>query len=184
MKQKPTNQKLSADPNFTETTAMLAETAAETEDSNRAAGGSVTEIAAGWIASQYLVAVRKELAAELDGPERFKLLRQAAGDVVALQRGGHSAARLQLDREKLEFARQKHKDAIAAAQPEVKKRRDFNAPLTDEERLAIVAKVDEIMGIKPWPPQKNPNAECRNPKEARRPKSENGRFGVRGGVLF
>ena len=57
---------------------------------------------AGWLTPQYLLAVREQLAALPEGPERFKLLRLAAGDVVALQRGGHSAARLQLDREKLE----------------------------------------------------------------------------------
>jgi hypothetical protein len=137
------------DSNLVEVKAMLTEMAAETEDLKRAVGGSITDVAAGWLTPQYLLAVREQLAALPEGPERFKLLRLAAGDVVALQRGGHSAARLQLDREKLEFERQKHRDAVAAAQKEIQKLRDVKAPMSDEDRLAIVAKIDEIMGIPP-----------------------------------
>ena len=127
---------------------MLTEMAAETEDLKRALGGSVTDVAAGWLTPQYLLAVREQLAALPAGPEQFKLLRLAVGDVVALQRGGTSVARLQLDREKLELDRQKHRDAIAAAQKKIQKLRDVKAPLSDEDRSAIIDKIDEIMGIK------------------------------------
>ena len=92
--------------------------------------------------------MRQQLANLPDGPERLKLLRQATGDIVALQRGGHSAARLQLDREKLELQLQKHRDALAAAQPKTQKLRDPKLPLSDEDRQAIVDKADEIMGLK------------------------------------
>ena len=92
--------------------------------------------------------MREQLAALPAGPERFKLLRLAAGDVVALQRGGHSADRLQLDREKLEFERQKHRDSVAAAQKEIQKLRDPKLPMSDEDRRAIISKIDEIMGLK------------------------------------
>jgi len=131
---------------FAEIKAMLAEMAAETEELKAAAGGSITDIAADWLAAQYLAAVRQQLATLPEGPQRLKLLRQATGDVVALQRGGHSAARTQLDREKLEFARQKHRDA--AEQTKIQKLRDVKLPMTDEDRRAIVDKVDEIMGLK------------------------------------
>src|ERR1035441_7728901 len=47
--------------NFTETKAMLTEMAAETEDLKRALGGSVTDVAAGWLTPQYLLAVREQL---------------------------------------------------------------------------------------------------------------------------
>jgi len=136
------------DSNLAEVKAMLTGMAAETEDLKRAAGGSITDVAAGWLTPQYLLAVREQLAALAASPDRFKLLRLAAGDVVALQRGGHSAARLQLDREKLELERQKHQDALAKARAEVQKLRDPKLPMSDEDRKAIVDKVDEIFGLK------------------------------------
>ncbi len=133
---------------FGELKELLVELAAETEGLKAAAGGSVTEVMADWVAGQYLLAVRKELAALPEGPDRLKLLRQAAGDVAGLQRGSQRAARLKLDREKLEFEREKHREAVAA-RPENRKRPDYLRPLTDEERLAIIAKVDDIMGLPP-----------------------------------
>jgi hypothetical protein len=128
--------------------AMLIAMAAETAELKAAVGGSITDVAAGWLTPQYLRTVREQLAALPEGPERFKLLRLAAGDVVALQRGGHSADRLQLDREKLEFERQKHRDSVAAAQKEIQKLRDPKLPMSDEDRRAIISKIDEIMGLK------------------------------------
>jgi hypothetical protein len=134
--------------NFDEIKSLLQELAAETEEFKRAAGGSITDVMADWVASQYLLALRQELAALPQGPERFKLLRHASGDVAALQRGGHRTARLQLDREKLELDRQKFKHLTAAAQSETRKMRDPKLPLSDEDRRAIVDKVDIIMGLK------------------------------------
>ena len=128
--------------------AMLVAMAAETAELKAAAGGSITDVAAGWLTPQYLMAVRKQLDALSEGPEHFKLLRLAASDVVALQRGGISAARLQLDREKFELERQKHRHAIAAAQKEVQKLRDPKLPMSDADRRAIVDKLDEILGLK------------------------------------
>ena len=72
---------------------MLAGMVAETGEWKRAAGGSITEVAAGWIAPHYLVAVRGRLAVLPEGAERFALLRLAVGDAVALQRGGQSRRR-------------------------------------------------------------------------------------------
>jgi hypothetical protein len=143
---------------FNEIKSLLTEMAAEIEGFKQAAGGSITDVMAGWVATQYLLAARKELAAQPDGPERFALLRQMAGDVSALQRGSQRAARLQLDREKLQFEREKHQAAVAAASPENRKRPDYFRPLTDEERRAIVAKVDDVLGIKEWEqPDPQPN---------------------------
>jgi hypothetical protein len=127
---------------------MLTEMAAETDELKRAAGGSITDIAAEWIAAQFLQAVRQQLAKIPAGPARLKLLRQATGDIVALQRGGHSAARLQLDREKLELQQQKYRDGLAAAQSKIQKLGDPKLPLSDADRQAIVDKADEILGLK------------------------------------
>jgi hypothetical protein len=128
--------------------ALLAEMAAEVQELTRAAGGSIADVAADWITAQYMLALRKQLAATPDAPEQLKLMQRAAADVAPLRRGGHSAARLQLDREELEFKRQKHRDALAAAQPAAQKLRDFNTPLSDENRVALVHIIDDIMGIK------------------------------------
>ena len=127
---------------------MLAQVAAEMAEWRGAAGGSISEVAADWVAPHYLVSLRGELATLPPGPERFKLLRLAVGDAVVLQRGGHYAARLQLEREWLELGQQKHRDAVAAAQPESQKRRDPKLPLSDEDRKAIIDKADEILGLK------------------------------------
>ena len=107
---------------------MLAEMVAETEAFARTAGGAIGDVAANWVATQYLLAVRAELAAAPARPERFKLLRLTVRDTAVLQRGGHSAARLQLARERLQFEQQKHRDTLAAAQAETPKRRDPNSP--------------------------------------------------------
>ena len=135
------------DSKFTEIETMLAEMKAETEELARTAGGSIADVAADWLAAQYLHSLRLHLATLPEGPERVKLLRQSVCDVVALQRASHSAARLKLERERLELEQQKHRDALAAAQQEVQKLRDPKLPLSDEDRLAIVAKMDEIFGI-------------------------------------
>jgi hypothetical protein len=65
-----------------------------------AAGGSVTDAVAGCLASQYLLATREKLTAA-DGAGRLEVLRTFVQDWTLLRRGDHSAARLQLDREKL-----------------------------------------------------------------------------------
>ena len=127
--------------------AMLAEMAAETAEWTRAAGGSIADAAANWVHSEYLQALRHELADTPPGPKRFSLLRAAAAVVALLQRAAQTAARLLLDREKFAFLQQKHRDVVALAQKEEEKLRDPKLPLTDEDRRAIIAKADEILGL-------------------------------------
>ena len=126
---------------------ILTDMVAEMAEWQRAAGGSTTEVAAGWLTPHYLSSMRAQLAALPEAPERFKLLRLAISDAVALQRGGHYAARLQLEREWLELDQQKYRDALAAAQAEIQKLRDPKLPLSDADREAIVKKADEILGL-------------------------------------
>jgi len=136
----------------------LADLAGEATAAWRAAGRSVGGVTASWVGPNYLLCLREELGAQSEGADRFKLLRQAAGDLVSLQHGDVWSARLQLERERLEFQRQKHADrmklanelAVAAGKlPGADGvRRDPNAPMTDEELKACVDKVDEIMGLK------------------------------------
>ena len=68
---------------------MRTDIAAAKVEWQRAAGGSIGEVAAGWLAPYYLLSVRGQLTALPEGPERFKLLRLAINDAVNLQRGGH-----------------------------------------------------------------------------------------------
>jgi hypothetical protein len=87
-----------------EVRAMLTEMMAEANDLKRTVGGSVTDAVAAWLAPQYLLAAREKLTAA-DGAGRFEVLRTFVQDWAMLRRGDHSAARLQLDREELDWQR-------------------------------------------------------------------------------
>ena len=129
--------------------AKLRSLAGENTAARKATGDAVAQVAAGWVGTQYLLSVSSELAEKPDGPERFKLLRQAAGDVVSFQRGGVWAARVELDREKLEFQRLKHKDRFKVQGLRSERgKRGARRPLTEEELKACVEQVDEIMGLR------------------------------------
>ena len=90
--------------NLAEAKAMLAEMVVEAQDLQAVAGGSVTDAVAAWLAPQYLLAAREKLNAT-DGTGRLEILRTFLHDWTLLRRGDHSAARLQLDREELEWQR-------------------------------------------------------------------------------
>jgi hypothetical protein len=72
-----------------------------------------------------------------------------AGDIAALQRGEQRAARLELDRQRLEFERQRHQEMLAATQTKMRERPDCFRPLTEAERQAILDKADEVLGLSP-----------------------------------
>jgi hypothetical protein len=84
--------------------AMLTEMVAEAQELKTAAGGSVTDAVAAWLAPQYLLAAREKLAGS-EGARRWEVLRTFVQDWAMLRRGDHSAARLQLDREELDWER-------------------------------------------------------------------------------
>jgi hypothetical protein len=90
--------------NLAETKALLSGMVAEADDLKRTVGGSVTDAVAAWLAPQYLLAAREKLDA-LEGAGRLEVLRTILHDWTLLRRGDHSAARLQLDREELEWQR-------------------------------------------------------------------------------
>ena len=132
---------------FNRAMEMLTGMAAETTESRRVTA-AVSEMAADWLTPHYLLALQAQMAAQTDGAARFKLMRKAARDVVTFQRSGLAAARVQLDREKLELKRTVHQSMVDGTRDN-EKRRDFREPMTDEELKACVDKVDEIMGLKP-----------------------------------
>ena len=119
--------------NLAETKSLLQNMVAEAQELKAAAGGSVTDVVAGWLAPQYLLAARDKLSAA-DAAGRLELLRTFLQDWSLLRRGDHSAARLQLDREELDWQRangkeQKEKEFREWIQrPEI--RREFLPDLT------------------------------------------------------
>ena len=88
--------------------------AAEAAELKKAAGSSVTDTVAAWLAPQYLLAANEKLTATASA-DRLAVLRTFLHDWALLRRGDHAAARLQLDREELDWQRassqsQKEKD--------------------------------------------------------------------------
>ena len=63
----------------------------------------VTDEMAGWVTAHYLLAIRKLLEKSAGGELDLKTLRHFLHAVVAVRRGDHRAARLQLDRERGEI---------------------------------------------------------------------------------
>jgi hypothetical protein len=90
--------------NLAGTKSLLLDMVAEAQELKSVAGGSVTDAVAGWLAPQYLLAAREKLDGA-EGARRWEILRLFAQDWATLRRGDHSAARLQLDRERLAFER-------------------------------------------------------------------------------
>jgi len=90
--------------NLAETKSLLLAMVAEADELKLVAGGSVTDAVAAWLAPQYLLAAREKISATADAG-RLELLRVIVQDWTLLRRGDHSAARLQLDREELEWQR-------------------------------------------------------------------------------
>ena len=123
-------------------------TGKEIADCSGVAGGPLRDMLAEWSVPQYLLAARKELAALALNSDRLRLLQHMTRDGVALQHGGYWTPRIELDRERLALEREKLKHVMEMDNKNPKKRRNVLAPLTDEERLAIVDKIDEVMGLK------------------------------------
>jgi hypothetical protein len=91
--------------NLAEAKSVLAAMMAEVRELKQAAGGSITDAVADWLAPQYLLAAREKLDGT-EGARRWEILRLFAQDWATLRRGDHSAARLVLDRERLAFERE------------------------------------------------------------------------------
>jgi hypothetical protein len=89
--------------NLAGTKSLLLEIVAEAQELKTAAGGSVTDAVAGWLAPQYLMAAREKLSA--GGAGRFEVLRTFLHDWAKLRHGDHTTERLAIEREKLDEAR-------------------------------------------------------------------------------
>lgn len=87
-----------AGSSLVETKAALVAIAAEAEELRQAVGGSITDAVAGWLAPQYALAAREQLAA-LEGEDRLKVLREFVRDWALLRHGEQTAERLRIERE-------------------------------------------------------------------------------------
>jgi len=93
-----------ANPRIAETVSALREMTADAAELKRAAGGSITDAVADWLAPQYLLAAREKLSGT-EGAKHWEILRAFVQDWAMLRRSEHSAARLQLDREEFDWQR-------------------------------------------------------------------------------
>jgi hypothetical protein len=89
--------------NLAGTKALLLDMVAEANDLKRAAGGSITDAVAGWLAPQYLLAAREKLSG-MEGARRWDILRSFVEDWAMLRHGDHTAERLQIERDRLKLS--------------------------------------------------------------------------------
>ena len=91
------------DSAFEEAKAALVAMATEANELQQTVGGSITDAVAEWLAPQYALAAREQLA-ELKGESRLKLLHAFVQDWALLRHGDQTAGRLQIERERLAVA--------------------------------------------------------------------------------
>jgi hypothetical protein len=124
---------------------------AEGEELRAATAEPLTEKLVVWLAARYAVTTRK-LADQGGNTElEWQRLRELCGDVVALRRGDHSAARLKIEQERLEREREQTEEELVehfqrwAKNPKVRNWicRDC---LSEEERER---RMREIFGLSP-----------------------------------
>ena len=106
-----------------EIAGRLGEDAAEWTGEGRA---PLTDTLAHFLVARYAVATRR--VAETGGREGWRMLREMCGDIMELRKGDHSAERLQIERARLELAKEKTEKQIRERieellkQPEMQKR--------------------------------------------------------------
>jgi len=128
-----------------ETRAALLAMAEEAKEMQEAAGGSVTDAVAGWLAPRYAQAAREHLAG-LEGAERLKHLRAFVQDWALLRKGDQNAERLRREQEWLELEREKTEERMQkkfeewAKNPE-KLNRVLKTRLSPEERAARIREI-------------------------------------------
>src|SRR5437660_577202 len=91
------------DSAFAEAKAALVAMAAEANELKQTVAGSITDVVAGWLAPQYALAAREQLA-KLEGESRLKLLRAFVQDWALLRHGDQTAERLRIECEWLAVA--------------------------------------------------------------------------------
>lgn len=150
-----------------ETLSQVRELAADATELTAATEGRLTDHLATVLAARYAAALagwNGEVTEQFG--RKLRVLRGLCQDIVELRRGDHSGARLQLERERHDLAREKtEEDVVAhfehwAANPQVREwiGRDWISP---EERIR---RLREIFGLAPESPvEAAPSASGSNP---------------------
>jgi hypothetical protein len=89
-----------------ETIELVRHMDADSDELSQASKIRLTDLLAQRLAARYVLVARKLNQPNGDGELDPKLLRELCGDIVALRKGDHSAERLKLERERLEFDRE------------------------------------------------------------------------------
>jgi hypothetical protein len=84
--------------------ALLSGWAKEGADLKEATNGALTTTTADWVVPHYVLSAREELMGS-SGERRLEILRGMVRDLAWLRRGDLSSARLELQREELEWKR-------------------------------------------------------------------------------
>ena len=141
------------DSAVSEAKAALTDMAAEADELKHAVGGSITDAVAGWLAPQYALAAREQLA-ELNGESRLRLLRAFVHDWALLRHGDQTAERLRIEREWL---------AVTSQHADMKWKRKIIIGLETlmvyaDKHPAAKAAMDELSRLvrHPFDPTENP----------------------------
>ena len=125
--------------------ALARELAAHSGELAQTSPEPLSDAAAPLLMAKYLLLLKNLNAVKMDEPDSWQPLRAVCRDLLDLRRGDHGAARLKLERERLAIVREQwqceRQEAARQRRLESRKHRK----LTGAE---LVAKVDEIMGIK------------------------------------
>ena len=145
---------------------MARQLAVETGELQPDGAPPLTDQMAVWVTVRYLVAIRKLAEKSAEGEVELKVLREFCHDVVALRRGDHSGARLNLERERLEREREKNEAEVVAQFERWAKNpaaRDWicQAWASPEERQR---RLREIFGLPPEPEADTPESPPSHPR--------------------
>ena len=143
------SQSLASGSTLPEVRQALSDMAAESAELRRAVGGPVADTLAEWLAAQYVLAARRLVRDAGEDGLDLRTLAALNRDLVALRQGDHSAARLAIDRERLELERQRTEERMRVlfeewlAKPEVTEKL-LGKSRTAEERER---RLREIFGL-------------------------------------
>jgi hypothetical protein len=90
--------------NLAQTKTLLADMAVQARELSSAAGGSVTDAVAGWLAARYASAAHEKLAGA-DAARQWEVLRMVVQDWHLLRHGDHVSERLRIEGERVKLAR-------------------------------------------------------------------------------
>jgi len=122
-----------------EALAMIQTIGADTDALKAASPDPLTDKLALWLVARYAVAAKS-----LKGAGDWHRLRELCFDIVLLRKGDHSAARLQLERERLELDREQMRELREeAVQAWAKEHRDevCQGYLTHQQKLDLLGEV-------------------------------------------